>query len=193
MPATKKKSGKKVAKRKRASSKNSAAKRKRKSAIKARPRRVSTGRSKGGPQVGSGRPAFKPTDDDRRRVSILASLVPQELLAKIVLKPENGEPITDKTLRRHFRAELDDAKERIDGLVGESVVMRALDLNHAQGFQSAKLYLTTRAGWTETTRLEVGGKAGVLVAPATVVSVEAWLAKVSKRNSGKKEPGLEES
>lgn len=136
-----------------------------------------------------GRPPFRPTDEDRKRVEFLAAVLPQESIARIVIHPKSGKPIDLKTLRRHFREELDRGKDAIDAKVAQGLVQRALDLSHPQGAACAIFYAKTRMGWSETTRVEVDGKAGVLVAPG-VLSAEDWLAKVASRNADAVEPGL---
>jgi hypothetical protein len=51
-----------------------------------------------------GRPRFKPTEGDRRRVLLLSALgFPQYKISQIF-------PITGKTLRKHFRHELNAAR-----------------------------------------------------------------------------------
>jgi len=148
-------------------------------------------RGPGGRQPGAGRPPFRPTAEDRARVTLLAGLIKHEDIPKLVFNPQTGNPIDYKTLRRHFGQELDTGKMKLDSRVAESLVKRALDHSHPQGATCAIFYAKTRMGWRETTVLEVEGKAGVLVAPMAV-SVDGWLAKVQERNTKAVEPGLEE-
>lgn len=138
-----------------------------------------------------GKPPFRPTKEDRMRVELLASILTQEEIVGLVFNPATGKPIDSKTLRRYFRYELDKGMAKVHAKVGESLIKRALDMEHPQGATCAIFIAKTRMGWSETHRVEVDGKAGVLVAPG-VVSVEDWLSKVATRNAAATEPGLVE-
>ena len=64
--------------------------------------------------------------------------------------------IDDKTLRKHFRAELDTATIEANTKVGGSMYQKAIDGDTA----AAKYWLGCRAGWKETSAHEFTGKDG---------------------------------
>lgn len=73
-----------------------------------------------------GQPAFKPTDEQRRAVAIMASFgVPETKICLAVLNTK-GRPIAAMTLRKHFRAELDAAFETINANVFTGLYMNAV-------------------------------------------------------------------
>ena len=74
----------------------------------------------------AGRKPFTPTAEDRKLVSSLAGYgAPHEYIASCVLNPQTGKPMTAKTLRMHFRTELDTAVAQANALVAESLFKKA--------------------------------------------------------------------
>lgn len=132
------------------------------------------------------------TIEQRRQVETLAGLLPVEQIALLVFNPYTGEPISEPTLRKHFADELEHGRSRTGARVGQSIIQRAQDIDHPQGFQAAKFYLGTQHGWNERQVVDITATAGVLVAPATPESVDQWVEKVQQRNADKPEPGGEE-
>jgi hypothetical protein len=54
----------------------------------------------------NGKPPFEPTDDERKTVELMCAVgIPHEGIAVVI-----RDGIDDKTLRKHFRRELDTAK-----------------------------------------------------------------------------------
>ena len=101
---------------------------------------------------GRGRPAFEPTDEDRELVSKMTAVgIPQESQCLVV-----AGGITDKTLRKHFRHELDTAKVTANTAVGGKLFSKAMEGDTAALIFWAK----TQMGWKETTTTEHVGKDG---------------------------------
>ena len=83
-----------------------------------------------------GRPPYVPTDEDRQLVERLAGIfVSQEEIARTWLKP----PIDQKTLRRHYRDELDNGVQRVGGSI-KARILRAAE----NGSLRAMIYLADR-------------------------------------------------
>jgi hypothetical protein len=99
---------------------------------------------------GAGRPAFQPSDEHRVTVELMAGIgLAHEQIALAI-------GIDDKTLRKHFRAELDTGRSRTITRVADSLVRQAL----AGNVSAAIFYLKTQAGWKETQVNEHTGKDG---------------------------------
>ncbi len=97
------------------------------------------------------RPEFQPTKEQRRYVEKLASCgVPQAQIAKVA-------QIDAKTLRKHFRDELDTAAIKANGAVAETAYKMAVG-----GERPAMtiFWLKCRAGWKETQVQEHTGRDG---------------------------------
>lgn len=92
---------------------------------------------------GRGRPSYKPTDSDRRLVSVLRGLG----------KPE--QPIADalgisiKTLRKHFEYELAHGAVNLVGRTGACMGEVAQKTNHKEWFRAAKWIMSTVGGVTD--------------------------------------------
>lgn len=111
------------------------------------------------------RPPFQPTENERAQVEAMAAYgIPQELIVRFVVRPSGSagavKPISLKTLRKHFREELDTAGVKIESKVAESLYKRAIDLKHPQGAISAMFLLKARFGWTDKQVVEHTGKDG---------------------------------
>ena len=97
-----------------------------------------------------GRPPYIKTDEDAKTVEALAIAgVKQSLIADIV-------KISEPTLRKNFRKELDTSKARANAIISQALFKKAKDGNVvAQIF-----WLKTQAGWKEKNALELTGKDG---------------------------------
>jgi hypothetical protein len=73
--------------------------------------------------------------------------------------------IDPKTLRRHYRKELDKGHIKASARVAEFLFRKATT-EGSQAVTAAIFWLKTRAGWKETSAHEIAGKNG---APLTVV------------------------
>ena len=97
-----------------------------------------------------GRPPYIKTDEDAKTVEALAIAgVKQSLIADIV-------KISEPTLRKNFRKELDTSKARANAIISQALFKKAKDGNVvAQIF-----WLKTQAGWKEKNAIELTGKDG---------------------------------
>lgn len=94
--------------------------------------------------------AHKPTDKTRGRVEAFAAYgVPQEFIAKEL-------DISPKTLRHHYREELDHGLSKATAQVAQTLFKLAVGGDKA----SCMFWLKTRAGWYEKARLEHSGPDG---------------------------------
>ena len=97
-----------------------------------------------------GRPPYIKTQEDSKTVEALAVAgVKQSLIADIV-------KISEPTLRKNFRKELDTSKARANAIISQALFKKAKDGNVvAQIF-----WLKTQAGWKEKNAIELTGKDG---------------------------------
>jgi len=97
-----------------------------------------------------GRPPYIKKEDDAKLVEALTIAgVTQTLIAKIV-------KISEPTLRKNFRKELDTSKARANAVISQALFKKAKDGNVvAQIF-----WLKTQAGWKEKNYHELTGKDG---------------------------------
>jgi AraC-like DNA-binding protein len=64
----------------------------------------------------------------------------------------------EKTLRKHFREELDSGKFKIDMVAGGAIVASIKSNDERVRLDAAKYYTARRMGWKETTTQEMVGK-----------------------------------
>lgn len=141
------------------------------------------------PRRGRGRPPFEPTEDDRWRVRVMASMGYElDQMRKLVRNPTTGRALNMKTFSKHFKHDYRGAKPHVDAAVATSLVRRALDLTHPQGASCAIFYSKVRMGWKETTTHEHTGMAGVLVVPADA-AVDDWVNVQEQLNAHRDTPG----
>ena len=99
----------------------------------------------------NGRPGYKPTEDDRRTVSLMCAVgIPHEGIALCI--GDSG--IDDKTLRKHFPRELATSKIKAHTKVGGVVFQEAMK---GQGW-ACNLYSKTQMGWKDTSVTEHTGE-----------------------------------
>tara|TARA_R110002110_G_scaffold112795_1_gene280207 strand:+ start:297 stop:635 length:339 start_codon:yes stop_codon:yes gene_type:complete len=97
-----------------------------------------------------GAPTFKPTDDERRLVEQMTACgIPQESQCLVI-----RDGIDDKTLRKHFRRELDTAATKANTKVAGTLFNKALGGDTAAMIWWSK----TRMGWKETNIQENTGE-----------------------------------
>lgn len=91
------------------------------------------------------RPQHKPTEQDRKTVRAMSAYgVPHEGIAAVL-------DIDDKTLRKHYRRELDTAHVEANVKVAESLFKQATNGNTA----AAIFWMKVRAGWVEKQKLDL--------------------------------------
>ena len=94
--------------------------------------------------------AFEASDDQRRTVRAMAGFgVPQEDIAAFL-------KIDPKTLRKHFRDELDQGVVEANAKVAQSLFNMATKQNNVA---AAIFWLKARAGWSERQRIEFSAAA----------------------------------
>ena len=91
-------------------------------------------------------PPFKPTDAERQLVTQMTAVgIPQESVCLVV-----RDGIDDKTLRKHFRMELDTAKVKANAQIGGALFNKAM-----KGDTTAMIWWTkTQMKWKETVKVE---------------------------------------
>ena len=94
-----------------------------------------------------------PTDKTRQLVQLHTTVgTTQDIVADLL-------GIDDKTLRKFYRAELDQSRAQANAAVGGAL------FNKAKGGDTAAMifWMKTQAGWRETTVIEGTGKGGEFV------------------------------
>jgi hypothetical protein len=102
---------------------------------------------RGGPQPGSGRPAFVPTDEEREYVEKLSGLgLVQEQIAALI-----RDGIHSDTLRDHFGKELLTGKAKANAKIGGTLYQKAIN-----GDTGSLIWWTkTQMRWAETQKHEI--------------------------------------
>ncbi len=117
-----------------------------------------------------GRRAHKPDPPSRRQVEAMAGYgIPEKDIACVL-------EIDPKTLRRHYRRELDKGHIKATAKVSESLYRKATG-DGAQSVTAAIFWLKTRAGWKETQVHETQGQVRhtfVARMPAPVRDIAEW-------------------
>ena len=106
----------------------------------------------GGARPGAGRPAFEPTDAERKQVEALSGYgLPIEQIAVLV-----RDGIHIDTLRAHFATELVSGKAKANGQVGKTLFQKVM----AGDTTAAIWWSKTQMRWAETQKHEVTGADG---------------------------------
>lgn len=92
----------------------------------------------------------KPTDDSKKLVRSLSAVGIRYV--DIAQKLD----ITDDTLVKHYKKELEDGRIDANAAIGQTLFNQAKDGNTS----AAIFWLKTRAGWKETSTLELTGNEG---------------------------------
>lgn len=107
---------------------------------------------RGGAQPGAGRPAFVPTDDERKQVEALSGYgLPFEQIAALI---RGG--IHIDTLRNYFSAELVSGKAKANGQIGKTLFQKAMAGDTAAAIWWSK----SQMRWAETQKHEHTGADG---------------------------------
>ena len=106
----------------------------------------------GGAREGAGRPAFEPTDVERKQVEALSGYgIPHEQIAVLV-----RDGISADTLVKYFAKELTAGKAKANSQIGQTLFKKAVS-----GDTTAAIWWSkTQMRWKETTQHEVTGKDG---------------------------------
>lgn len=102
-----------------------------------------------------GRPLFEPTPEQRKRVLTMVGVGISHAEICLVVT-HNGKPLSLKTLRKHFREELNTGTVIANAQVGGAIFKAALE--GKPGAQA--LWAKCRMGWKETQAIEHSGPAG---------------------------------
>jgi hypothetical protein len=109
--------------------------------------------NKGGARPGAGRPAFEPTQSERKQVEALSGYgLPIEQIAVLV-----RDGIHIDTLRAHFATELVSGKAKANGQVGKTLFQKVM----AGDTTAAIWWSKTQMRWAETQKHELTGADGV--------------------------------
>jgi hypothetical protein len=120
----------------------------------------------GGAQPGAGRPAFVPTDPERKQVEALSGYgLPIEQIAVLV-----RDGIHVDTLRAHFATELVSGKAKANGQVGKTLFQKVM----AGDTTAAIWWSKTQMRWAETQKHELTGADGV---PLEFTKIERVIVK----------------
>jgi hypothetical protein len=117
-----------------------------------------------------GRPAFEPTEEQRKNVDIMVGLgIPQEHICAMV-RDHRDRPISHVTLRKYFRKEIEQASARLNAQMGNFIVATALGLPPPPGIKPitdekvrasfAELFAAARMDWRKTVRTEHANATG---------------------------------
>jgi hypothetical protein len=97
----------------------------------------------------SGRPAFKPTDAERKLVGQMCAVgIPHDQIAMVV-----RDGIDADTLKKHFKEELRTAKIKANAKIGGTLFNQAINGNTSAAIFWAK----TQMGWKEKSEIEHSG------------------------------------
>lgn len=99
------------------------------------------------------RPEHDPTHATRQLVQLHATVGTAQVIIADILG------IDDKTLRKHYREELDQAKAKANATIGGAL------FNKAKGGDTSAMifWMKTQAGWKDTTVIEGSGEGGALL------------------------------
>lgn len=101
-------------------------------------------KKRGGSRPGAGQPPYEPTPADRATVkNLVVCGYTREQIARCI----GSHGISENTLRKHFRRELDVSKAEIDAFATSQLFSLMRDRN----LGALCFYLKCRAGWQETT------------------------------------------
>jgi len=122
--------------------------------------------NKGGAREGAGRPAFVPTDPERKQVEALSGYgLPIEQIGALI-----RDGIHVETLRTHFSAELQSGKAKANAQVGKTLFSKVM----AGDTTAAIWWSKTQMRWAETQKHELTGADGV---PLEFTKIERVIVK----------------
>ena len=104
----------------------------------------------GGARPGAGRPAFVPTDAERKQVEALSGYgLPFEQIAALIRDGINAD-----TLSKHFSIELQSGKAKANAQVGKTLFQKVM----AGDTTAAIWWSKTQMRWAETQRHEIDAR-----------------------------------
>ena len=131
------------------------------------PKKQDGRKNNGGARENAGRPAFEPTDVDKKQVEAMAGYgVPFEQIAVLI----QGGGISLDTLRTYFASELIRGKAKANAQIGKGIFQKAIG-----GDTTAMIWWSkTQMRWAETQKHEVTGADG---APLEFARIERVVIK----------------
>ena len=126
-----------------------------------------------------GRPAFQPTDEQRKNVEVMVGLGITEEKICLLVRDRRDKPICRNSLRKHFKKELEISATKLNAQVGNFMVSTIFGTKPPHGAtpirdervrgRLGELFLKARLGWREIDlgskgerRAERGGNSGEL-------------------------------
>lgn len=115
----------------------------------------------GGARPGAGRPAFKPTDLERKQVEAMSGYgLPIEQIAVLI-----RDGIDADTLRKYFSHELISGKAKANGQIGKTLFQKAVG-----GDTTAMIWWSkTQMRWKEVQQHELTGPDGSMISLAVAL------------------------
>jgi hypothetical protein len=105
--------------------------------------KLSAVKKRGGARAGAGQPPYQPMPADRATVrNLVVAGYSHERIAACI----GTHGISERTLRKHFRRELDTSKAEVDAFATNTII----ELMKARNLGAACFYLKCRVGWQET-------------------------------------------
>src|SRR6516162_1803793 len=106
-----------------------------------------------------GRPAFQPTDEQRKNVEVMVGLgIPEDKICLLV-RDRRDTPISRNSLRKHFKKELETGATKLNAQVGNFMVVTIMGAKPPAGVtpirdervrgRLGELFLKSRLGWRE--------------------------------------------
>ena len=117
-------------------------------------------KKRGGARPDAGRPAFVPTDQERKQVEALSGYGLSQENIRVLIR----DGISMDTLREHFKKELLSGKAKANAQVTKSIFQKVL----AGDAGMMRYWAATQLGWRETQHVEHTGKDGAPIAVASV-------------------------
>lgn len=106
-----------------------------------------------------GRPAFQPTDEQRKNVEVMVSLGITEENICLLVRDRRDKPICRNSLRKHFKKELETGATKLNAKVGHFMVATIFGTRPPDGVtpirdervrgRMGELFLKARLGWRE--------------------------------------------
>jgi hypothetical protein len=113
-------------------------------------------RKSGGKRQGSGRTAFRPTEDQRELVQQLAAFGLRHSDICIFVKTTSGKHISEPTLHKYFSDELDTGRVKANVRIAQTLYKKAM----AGDTACLIFWLKTQGGWSEKQKVELTGSNG---------------------------------
>lgn len=113
------------------------------------------------------RPRFQPTEKDRQQVIVLCGMGLRHTEIAACIFDHKLKPISEPTLRKYFRTELDIGAAKTNGIVAMSLYNRCV----AGDTNAIKWYQMNRMGWSERGLSEHSGLGGKPIEVAATVGL----------------------